>query len=111
MFCRTLHIYGTGGGAYESQQKLFGGFGVGVGRFYRNPSVCGTARLCTGIAGEHGTLHRFAAAVVVSAAAAVVSAVELDPHPVNAEAATTAAIASAVTFFIISISPQIFSFL
>ena len=51
-----------------------------------------------------------AAAVVVSAAAAVVSAVELDPHPVNAEAATTAAIASAVTFFIISISPQIFLF-
>ena len=51
-----------------------------------------------------------AAAVVVSAAAAVVSAVELDPHPVNAEAATTAAIASAVTFFIISISPQLFFF-
>ena len=51
-----------------------------------------------------------AASVFASVAAAVVSAVELDPQPVNAEAATTAAIANAVTFFIISISPQILLF-
>ena len=51
-----------------------------------------------------------AASVFASVAAAVVSAVELDPQPVSAEAATTAAIANAVTFFIISISPQILLF-